>query len=71
MSDKGISFVGDGGDDISGSMKDIPSCSLSEGGPISGGPDSNKGMSTDNFSVNNEEGKVPGGSGIHFVGSAE
>ena len=68
----GISFTGDGDQDVGSSMPtELKSGSLSNGGPISGGPDTNEGMSTDNFSVSNTIGEVPSGSGIKFVGDRD
>lgn len=63
-----IDFVGS--EEVSSTMpKDLDSRSLSEGGPIVGGPESNRGMSTSDFSICNGEGSVPMGNQVKFVGS--
>lgn len=62
MADRGISFAGDGSMDVSDKMPQAPkSGSLSSGGPISGGPESNQGMSTSSDSISNGEGMPPKG----------
>ena len=69
MADRGIDFTPDLGD--SGQMpKDIPTGSLSEGGPIKGGPDTNRGASTGSTDISNGMGTPStGGEGtIKFVG---
>lgn len=68
MADRGIDFAGNGAQDVGGMPKELESRSLSEGGPISGGPETNKGMSTDNLSISNSAGECPRGAGITFAG---
>lgn len=67
MSDKGISFAGNGGQDATGSMPDVRGASLSSGGPMQSPKGSEQGMSASGNIVN-EVGDVPKGGGIQFAG---
>ena len=71
MAERGISFAGNGGDDVSSSMpKALPTGSLGNGGPIMAGPETNRGATADApVRPANAIGDAPSGSGtIQFVG---
>jgi len=71
MGDKGVSFAGNGGQDVGdGSMKNEGSGSLSSGGPLQSPKGSEQGMSASGEVVNTE-GEVPKGSGVQFAGGNE
>ena len=71
MSDRGISFTGDGAQDVGGMPAGLPTGSLSEGGPIKGGPESNMGMTSSSESVSNTIGGTMTGGGIKFAGDRD
>lgn len=73
MADRGISFAGNGMDDVSmDKMSTTQGKSLSSGGPISGGPESNPGMTTDSVKPDNWMDTPPKGQGtIKFAGDRD
>jgi hypothetical protein len=70
MSDKGVTFAGNGGQDATGTMKDVPGASLSSGGPLQSPKGSDQGMSASG-NVVNEVGDVPKGGGVKFAGGSD
>lgn len=67
MSDKGVTFSGNGGQDVGGSMSSERGGSLQSGGPLQSPKGSEQGMSASGDIVNTV-GEVPKGSGVKFAG---
>lgn len=74
MADRGVSFAGDGMKDVDMNNPNagFASKSLSSGGPVSGGPESNPGMTTDSMKPDNWLDTPPTGSGsVKFAGDVD
>jgi len=69
MSDRGVTFAGNGSHDVGdGGMKSESAGGLQSGGPLKSPEGSEQGMSASGEIVNNE-GSVPSGGGVKFAGA--
>lgn len=68
MSDKGVSFAGNGDQDVTGKTPTLPGGTLQSGGPLQSPKGSEQGMSASG-EANNIEGSVPAGGGVKFAGN--
>jgi len=68
----GVKFAGSGSADISNEMpKALPTESMSKGGPVEGGPDTNEGMIAPT-GIKQTDGAMPSGSGtVQFTGDVD
>jgi len=70
MAKDGVSFAGDGSKEVSDKMPESMNQSAmgSSGGPVTGGPDSNKGAQAPSESIKQTFGEMPKDGPIKFAG---